>query len=175
MFSIFKRKESQVPVKDNVWMRKKSKWDACVKMASAQANAVFIAWFPATQTELATHFSTYGINNSVLLATQLTTARAEELIIFVEHYPLSHTEQALFKKLGFHQVPVLSSLDEPLFSLFGGEKTIQLMRKMGMKEEEIIAHPMINRAIKNAQQKIASKVRAEVKADSAVDWFSKNW
>jgi len=66
-------------------------------------------------------------------------------------------------------------LDEPLFSLFGGEKTIQLMRKMGMKEEEIIAHPMINRAIKNAQQKIASKVRAEVKADSAVDWFSKNW
>ncbi|MEQ9413160.1 MAG: hypothetical protein RIF39_04985, partial [Cyclobacteriaceae bacterium] len=130
--------------------------------------------FPKTKTELSAFFEAHSVNSTILSAEELTASSENGLLIFVEHYPLSEVEQGLFLRLGLNNVPVLSSLDEPLFALFGGEKSIQLMKKMGMHDDEIVSHPMIAKSIRNAQGKIAKKVGTELKADSQEDWLKKN-
>ncbi|MEP2669352.1 MAG: hypothetical protein ABJH04_10180 [Cyclobacteriaceae bacterium] len=173
MFGFFTNKSPEVAISDQVWMSQQSKWKACLKMTEANNQCVFVAWFSNTIEELTAFLAAYNVEASIVLASDITSSD-HELLIFVEHYPLAEVEQALFLKLNLNKVPVLSSLDEPLFSMFGGEKTIQLMQKLGMKEDEIVSHPMITKSIRSAQQKIAKKVAVEIKAPSQKDWLKKN-
>ncbi|MEO8713261.1 MAG: hypothetical protein ABI405_14110, partial [Parafilimonas sp.] len=69
---------------------------------------------------------------------------------------------------------IYSSLDEPLFNYFGGEKIAVLLEKTGMKEDECIQHALVTTALKNAQEKIAKKILIEQTTQSAADWFSRN-
>ena len=46
------------------------------------------------------------------------------------------------------------SLEDDLMRLFGSDRLIGIMEKLGMKEGEVIQHPMITRGIANAQKKI---------------------
>ncbi|MEF3254227.1 MAG: preprotein translocase subunit SecA [Deferribacterales bacterium] len=46
------------------------------------------------------------------------------------------------------------SLEDDLMRLFGSEKIAFIMDKLGMKDGEPIEHPMINKAIENAQKKV---------------------
>ena len=46
------------------------------------------------------------------------------------------------------------SLEDDLLRIFGGEKLLKVMDKLGMKEGEPIEHPMVTRAIENAQKKV---------------------
>lgn len=96
------------------------------------------------------------------------------ILAFAEHYPLLAKEEQAFKRLMLKEVNVLSSLDEPFFAQFGGEKTIEIIRKLGMNEDEIIAHSFVNRAIKNAQEKIGKKVVIERVASSQEEWYRLN-
>lgn len=97
------------------------------------------------------------------------------LVVFVEHYPLSKPETDLFSRLRLKEIPVLSALDEPIFMMFGGERTIELMKKLGMDEHESVAHSMITSSIKNAQRKLEEKVPFEKKASSMQEWFEVNF
>lgn len=173
MFGLFNSKSPEAAISDQVWMSQQSKWNACLKMAEANKQCVFVAWFSKTKEELTEFLATSNVETSIVLARDITSSD-HQLLIFVEHYPLSEVEQALFLRLNLNKVPVLSSLDEPLFSLFGGEKTIQLMQKLGMKQDEIVSHPMITKSIRSAQRKIAEKVTVEIKAESQKDWLKKN-
>lgn len=96
------------------------------------------------------------------------------MVVFAEHYPLLQKEQALFKTLSLKEIPVMSSLDEPLFKYFGGEKLIETIKKLGMKDDEVIGHSFITSAIRNAQQKLEKKVRVEKPASTAEEWFALN-
>lgn len=96
------------------------------------------------------------------------------MLVFAEHYPLVHVEQSLYQRLGLKEVPVLFSLDEPFFAKFGGEKTIELMQKLGLKEDEVVAHTMVSKSIRRAQEKIGEKVKVERSASSQEEWFSLN-
>ncbi len=46
------------------------------------------------------------------------------------------------------------SLEDDLLRIFGSDKIAGLMDKMGMKEGEPIEHPMLSKAIENAQRKV---------------------
>ncbi len=46
------------------------------------------------------------------------------------------------------------SLEDDLLRIFGSEKIAGLMDKMGMREGEPIEHPMLSKAIENAQRKV---------------------
>ncbi len=46
------------------------------------------------------------------------------------------------------------SLEDDLLRIFGGEKLLKVMDRLGMKEGEPIEHPMVTRAIENAQKKV---------------------
>ena len=86
---------------------------------------------------------------------------------------LQFKEQELYEKLGLTKVTLYSSLDEPLFTHFGGNKISNLVKQMGMKEDEAIEHALTS-SIKNAQEKINSKVSFDQSGHSQADWFCKN-
>ncbi|PIR20306.1 MAG: preprotein translocase subunit SecA [Deltaproteobacteria bacterium CG11_big_fil_rev_8_21_14_0_20_47_16] len=46
------------------------------------------------------------------------------------------------------------SLEDDLMRIFGGSRIKGMMEKLGMKEDEVIEHPWINRAVANAQKKV---------------------
>jgi len=48
------------------------------------------------------------------------------------------------------------SLEDELMRLFGSERISTIMGKLGMKENEDIQHPWINKAVANAQKKVES-------------------
>jgi preprotein translocase subunit SecA len=46
------------------------------------------------------------------------------------------------------------SLEDDLMRIFGGERMMGLMERMGMKEGEVIEHPWVNKSIENAQKRV---------------------
>jgi hypothetical protein len=97
-------------------------------------------------------------------------------VLIMEHYPLPVKDEELL--LGLQGIfkeksnpSFLVSFDEPLMKLFGADKIKQTMLSLGMKEDEMLSHPMISKAIKNAQQKIESKVQFSSHAVSSEEWF----
>jgi preprotein translocase subunit SecA len=46
------------------------------------------------------------------------------------------------------------SLEDDLMRIFGGDRITSLMETMGMKEDEVIEHSLLSRAIENAQRRV---------------------
>ncbi|QOI96893.1 MAG: hypothetical protein HRU69_05015 [Flammeovirgaceae bacterium] len=170
MFGLF-RKDDSVKIIDRVWLSTPAKWNACVAMLKANPACLFIAWFEDTSLQLK---SLLGNEAPVFLANEVNYVNGR-LVMMVEHYPLAQTEQDFFKRLQLREVPVLSALDEPLFMQFGGERTVELMKKLGMGEDEILGHDLITSSIRRAQQKISRSVKVEQKAPSQEKWFALNF
>jgi len=174
MFGFFKSKTPSVSVNDKIWMSTEAKWKACRDMLMVNAEIIFAPWFKATFDQLTDAIGTDKASN-IIMAEQLDNAKSSNrMVVFVEHYPLAKTEQQLFIKLNLHDVPVLSSIDEPLFMLFGGERTVELMKRLGVEEGKVLGHSMISKSIARAQAKIERSVVVEQKADSQQEWFAKN-
>jgi hypothetical protein len=172
MFNLFGDSAPKINVIDKVWMSKEAKWKACASMLQVNPACVFIAWFEQTHNELA---SVLGSDEHMMLADKIDHVRLQDgMVVFAEHYPLHQKELTLFKNLNLKEVPVVSSLDEPLFMHFGGERTVELIKNLGMKEDEIIGHSMVTNSIRRAQQKLESKVKIEKMANSAREWFAIN-
>jgi hypothetical protein len=174
MFSLFKKSDS-VKILDKVWMSKQAKWKACSAMLILNPASLFVAWFEETAKELISYLHLPSDQKTLFHASDLTSEVIQNrMVMFVEHYPLPSVEQELFKRLNLKEVPVLLSMDEPFFQKFGGDKTIELMKKLGVKEDEVLGNSMIGRSIRNAQEKIAAKVKSEKKAPSQQEWMNLN-
>jgi preprotein translocase subunit SecA len=46
------------------------------------------------------------------------------------------------------------SLEDDLMRIFGGERIMGLMERLGMKEGEVIEHPWVNKSVENAQKRV---------------------
>ncbi|MBX2917460.1 MAG: hypothetical protein KF856_19485 [Cyclobacteriaceae bacterium] len=107
-----------------------------------------------------------------------TLAKEPVNILFFGHYPIPTRENELLQKLRavFPSTSIIfySSLDEPAFKLFGGERITALLDSLGMKEDEAIEHRLVSSSMQRAREKVASMVRHEQPATSEADWFSKN-
>jgi hypothetical protein len=173
--SWFSKKGSLPPVRELVFMHNKAKWLAVKKLQEEYPGAIIIAWFPDTQSAFQQFASEQAFDCEISLAREVNSFQvAGKTVIFLEHYPLSDKETSLLQSWKPTSTFVLSALDEPLFTHFGGERIIQLMQQMGMKEDEPLEHTMITSAIQNAQQKLAKKVTVEHTAASMEEWFRKN-
>lgn len=169
--ALFKSGEPGVKIIDKVWMSADAKFNACQAMVTVNPDCIFICWFPETRNTLKKFLN----EKNVMLASEASSGNLQNrMIVFAEHHPLLQKETVLFKLLSLNEAPVLSSLDEPFFMRFGGERTLELMKKLGMMEDEIIGHSYITKAIHNAQEKIAKKVMVEREASSQQEWFSLN-
>ncbi len=169
--ALFQSREPEIKIIDKVWMSANAKFKACAAMASLNTKCVFICWFEETYNMLKEILN----EEQLVLADRATSLSFQDrMIVFAEHHPLSPKESALFKVLNLKEVPVLSSLDEPFFMWFGGARTIELMKKLGMNEDEVIGSNMITKSIRNAQQKIEKQVVVEREATSPQEWLNLN-
>jgi hypothetical protein len=175
MFGLFKKSAAGVRVVDKVWMSTVSKFAACAEMKKLNPQCLFVAWFEETRTACHEVLSSLGPTSLPVLAKDLRPGDGEnKMVVFVEHHPLSAEEQKVYSLLNLAEVPVLSALDEAFFEKFGGAGTIEVMKRLGMNEHEVIAHPMINKAIHNAQEKIARKASGNLTAGSQAEWLKLN-
>jgi hypothetical protein len=172
MFNFFGSKDQGVKVNDKVWISSEAKLNACKKMAAANPQAIFVCWFDETLMMLKSELPPDSL---LLMARDLQSANiGDRMIIFAEHHPSTSVEQQVFLALGLTAVPVLSALDEPFFENFGGTGTIEMMRKLGMDENEALGHGMISKAIRNAQKKLAEKMKSDLPASSQREWIQRN-
>ncbi len=176
MFGLFNKKEPEVKIIDKIIISEEAKLQAMFNYWSNNKNVVFIFWFDDTLRQAETFFASQTSEPIVLLTAREASTHllTDKIAVFGEHYPMFSKENALYKKLNLEKVEVFSSLNEPLFKMFGADKIIQLMKQLGMKEDEIIEHKMISKSIRNAQDKIEKKLLTEQSAQSQKDWLSKN-
>jgi len=173
---LFKRKES-IKIKDKIWMKKEAKLQGIISEWQKDPGTIFIFWFDDSLREVESIFTKQTNNSPILITAREATAQyaAGKKIIIGEHYPLQQKENDLFQKLKLGVAEIWSSLDEPLFKRFGSDKIIEIMKQLGMKEDQVIEHPMISKAIQNAQAKISKKNLMDSLSVSQSDWLLKNF
>lgn len=177
MFGIFRKKTSHslIQFTDLNFLSEEAK-DRAVLGSARESNAVFVAWFPATMNRYRKLFAGSGIDeNRVIDARSFSAAKFPgKEIIFLEHYPLRAKEEQLLQNTAQQEFKVYNSLTEPFFHFFGGDKMIEMMKKMGSDENETFQHAFISSAIRNAQHKLAKKIRSEQSASSQREWMDRN-
>ncbi len=176
MFSLFKKKVGEIKITEKIVISERAKLQAMQAYWQTDKNTVFIFWFEETIRQAEIFFAGQATGNIPLLTAREAGSHrlAGQTAVFGEHHPLLSKEMELYERLDLGSVVVFSSLNEPLFKHFGGDKIIQLMKQLGMKEDEVIEHNMISKAIRNAQEKIEKKVSVEQSARSQKDWIEKN-
>jgi hypothetical protein len=176
MFNLFKKKEDSLKIIDKVWMTEAAKLQAFVEEWKKDNTIFYVFWFDETLRNTELFFSKEIPAQAQFITAREATAHSltGKTVIFAEHYPLHQKEKELFEKLNLGQAQIWSSLDEPLFKHFGGEKIVHLMKQLGMKENESVEHKMLSKAVQNAQEKIQKKVVIEQTAYSQKDWIEKN-
>lgn len=174
---LFGKNNEKGKVNDVVYVSTNAKWKACLNAVTKDTTIIFIAWFPETLQQLEAYYNQHSsIKPTTLLYRNANSFNTKDKhIIFIEHYPLLQKENELCTSLGLKEVHVYSSLDEPFFMHFGGEKMIELLSKLGMNEDEPLENALITKALHNAQEKIAAKVLLEQSALSQAEWFKKNY
>lgn len=171
MFGLFSKKKKGLIVHDQIYMTNEAKFKACATLKKTNHNITFVAWFEETRDDLETYFRTNDAEVEVYLADRLSLMQYDHQLIFVEHHPLQSEEQRIAAKFAIQEITVFSSLSEPIFQLFGADKMVDLMKKMGMKDDEMIENDMITNSIMKAQEKIASKSTINVSARSQKEWL----
>ena len=158
-------------------MSQAAKWKAILDKKRKDPNCVFIFWFDDTLREAEAVLQQEPLaNHDLLMSREVHSSQiVNKPAIFAEHYPLMQKEQELFVKLNLQQAEVWSALNGPLFKQFGSEKIIQMMKQLGAKEDDVIEHSMISKAIQNAQEKISKKVLINQTCTSQEEWMRRNW
>ena len=194
LFGSKKRSNVEV-IPDHIWMTTDAKFAGLAKDVAerSQSNTVailLVAHFPdvlARVEELANQ-RTSSVPVKAVLAGNLDTDLAASLnldesaiidIVVGERHPLPSVDDRLEEfadelpcRCRFsHHV----SLEDPVMKLFAGEWVQNVLRRLGMSEDEAIESQMVSRRIRQAQQKIEGRVFGTVDAESAAQWLDKNF
>lgn len=173
-FNLFQKKKPEPTFRDLVWVDTSAKWKGMISLLQQKQEVVVAAWFPETISLLKQQFELAGIRADVLDARHVRQGLVSgKTLILAKHYPLRSKETPLLE-MDAAEVFVCSALDEPFFLHFGGERILELMKKMGVNSDEIIEHNMIRQSIKRAQDNLEEKVLLDNSAASAAAWFQKN-
>jgi hypothetical protein len=168
--------DSPALFKDKVYLHTSGKIVACLNLAKANPDYIFIAWFAETAATFTKFFNQYGFDEKrIVLAEKMDHAPSQNhQVVFIEHYPLNAKELELVKDWQLANIPVYSAMDEPLFKHFGSDKMVPLIKLLGFKESESIEHSYVTESIVKGQNKIAAKVLVEQTAASQGEWMKKN-
>ncbi len=172
MFSFFKKTPAGPSIRDVVFMNEEGRNNALLQ--KDPDTTLLVCWFESTKNQLHDIFTQAGKSNNHIVWYKQSSHIQNKTVVFTEHYPLASKEKELFEKLMLEKVVVYSSLTDPLFIQFGGEKIVEVLRKLGMDKNESIEHNMITTAIAKAQEKIAQKVQFEQTANSQEEWINRN-
>lgn len=172
MFSFFKNKNNSKNTIDRVFATQKEKFTSLAELARKEPKTVFITWFEKTNEELKSFFANENIEASIITDRE-ASVRSMSQVVFVEHYPLYEREKNLFDTIPGDCI-VYTALDESFMRHFLQQDFVNLLQRMGMKENEYLEHNMITKSIQKAQQKLATQIISERLAHSQEEWMQKN-
>jgi hypothetical protein len=104
-------------------------------------------------------------------------SRLIEIVVAERHPSFEHDQSVIEFAEGLPcrtRVAHYLSLDDPLMRVFAGERLVDTLKKLGMKEDESIRSKMVARRIRQAQQKISKQIRGDFPASSAEEWLRLN-
>jgi hypothetical protein len=207
MFSFFKKSKIN-RIDDKIWFANAYKINGLISEAQALAakneTVVVVAFFRQTLQDFENKLSSSAVAYRPLshpcdfsavpavvnitrastltetsLVEQLFKGNAAVTLLFLEHYPLYATEDAVMKRIE-EQAPsslnicFYSSLDDEIIKFFGAGRLKDAILKLGLQETETISHPLIGKAIANAQKKIQQSLQNEMPTESQQQWFTYN-
>jgi hypothetical protein len=123
-----------------------------------------------------------GLVSGEVVVSEATMAtahvRAALAILVAERHPLRSRDDTVLSFAAecppSTSVTYFCSLEDGLFERFGGSRVLEVVRRLGMPENEAIEHPWVSKSIEDAQRKVAQRVRGEVPARSCSEWLQSN-
>lgn len=192
---LFARKSPpELPYDDRVWIDGASRMRAVLREVAA-GPTLLVAYFEASEDALAGALGEAGVSfvrvrdaltpwSGALVLVQAAnlrhlTGRAPDgtKVVVFEHPPMPSEGRALREALAAQTdaKPVFfTAIDDALMRRFGGERTAELMVKLGLAPDEPIEHPMVSRALANARENVAKKVKVPRDARSLEEWIERN-
>jgi hypothetical protein len=190
MFGFFKKKSLHKRLDDKIYMTRataNAAFTAHARQLNAENKAVLLYFFEGSLDQLKKQDPSFDL--PMLKAEKLVNdlsvrgsvkGKNAPTLLFLEHHPGASTESSVIAAIeelfpdGNAAIGFYAGLDEPLMKRFGSDKIIELMKKMGMKDDEAISHSMVTASIKRAQEKISAKVSTEMSANSQEEWMNVN-
>jgi hypothetical protein len=199
MFSWFRKKPPEPVYVERVWLNDDARLNSVVDMAR-DGLVLVIPGFRDTHRRISERLTRRGVafdrewQTNALARAPVSLCAPDRLhllpdqlpetlqLAVVEAHPLPDVNRALLEELQ-RRTPtrptIHVALDEPLLQRFGGERVIRLVEQMGMAPNEALEHSMISRALANARDKVAARVKmpseAPVSADSMEEWLQLNY
>jgi hypothetical protein len=100
------------------------------------------------------------------------------VLLAERHFLRSHDERVTEFAGGLGgraEIAVHVALDDELMKVFAGQWVTDMLKRLGMKDDEMIDSPMVTRRIRKAQDQIRAKLATEeVPADSPLEWIQRN-
>jgi hypothetical protein len=179
-FGLFGKKENTTFHKkftNVIYASETAKQKGIIQFALANNDAIFIAWFTNTAANFRKQFLANNIDEDRIVEAKFFSAAkySTATIIFLEHFPLRAKEEALVQNCFQDEFIFFNALTEPIYKYFGSDRIIEVMSKLGYKDDETIQHNMIDSSLLKAQKKIAERVQFESNTfTSQSDWMLVN-
>jgi hypothetical protein len=192
MFGLFKSKIKEISTIDFIWKNDEVKYNALIKHLKEQDKTILIYYFEDSKNaieEILTAASVNYSNEANSFATKVWLMNASAIVqksdignrtvIFAEHHPSfareNEIKEHLSDKLGIQEITFYTSFDDKLLQLFDSERILQLLEKMGFKDDEVIEHNMISSSIERAQKRIDENLSIHNNnTRQRKDWFELN-
>jgi hypothetical protein len=192
MFGLFKSKIKEISTIDFIWKNDEVKYNALIKHLKEQDKSILIYYFEDSKNaieEILTGASVNYSNEANSFATKVWLMNASAIVqksdignrtvIFAEHHPSfareNEIKEHLSDKLGIQEITFYTSFDDKLLQLFDSERILQLLEKMGFKDDEVIEHNMISSSIERAQKRIDENLSIHNNnTRQRKDWFDLN-
>ncbi|MEO1972836.1 MAG: hypothetical protein ABGX07_14850, partial [Pirellulaceae bacterium] len=189
-----KKRTNVEVVPDHIWVTSVAKFAGLAKVVEDRAQSetvaiLLVAHFPdvlarleelANQLALSVPVKAVPAGNlDVNLATSLNLDNSAIIDVIVgERHPLPSVDDRLEEfadelpcRCRFsHHI----SLEDPVFEIFAGPWVVNVLRKLGISEDQAIESNMVSRRIRQAQQKIEGRAFGSSDANSAAEWLEKN-
>ena len=176
MFNFLKKKIKPFEVLDICHTTDNAKRNALVNLAKTDNAYIFLCWFSETKSLLEEQFALEGIDLKRLQLAERFVGHSisDNKKLMVEHHPNRRKEELFFEGLNVSKIEIYNSLNEAIFQSANVSSIVDLMRKLGMSDEEPIQHAMISASIKKVQEKFDNVTSDFVNAHSQAEWIRKN-
>lgn len=198
MFGLFKNKPKVAPLTHHVYLSQTALYrqliNKVIEVSELRNKLIVVYYFnetgiaitkllQAAQISFGTSNEPIGTAYKVLLFQAKELAQYSKIddfstILFSEIHPVGGVDVELNKILKTKNVDVdivfYVSMDSPILSPFGAERIVDIMNKLGMKENEKIEHKLIDTSILKAQEKLKEHIIHEKEAESIQEWMDLN-
>jgi hypothetical protein len=189
-----KKRTNVEVIPDHIWMTADAKFTGLIKEAVERSKSdtvaiLLVAHFPDVLARLEgiVEQTKWKVPVKAVPATNLNADLARSLsldgagvidVIVAERHPLTSVDDQLEEfadnlpcrcRFSHHL-----SLEDAVIRVFAGDWVRQVMRQLGMKEDEPIQSQMVSRRFRKAQEKIEGRALGSRQAGSASEWLEQN-